>query len=1052
MRLKRVIASGLAVVMALSLDVPGVNAESKLIDTTLYSSTKEEQLDMVKNQKKLPGTNRTFFDENSDVRDWFNISGFAAEGVQDRSEYYEEYVANGCKNTKNYVVVEEDGYWDKDKNYITPAEYEALGETEKANYRFVTAEEQFTTAFGSFPKVIQVNALELELGFHYLQDNNIPAGPISPVTDYNSNSKIHPPITNPVIMHKDDVGAVDKTLTGTGVSDLNLYSHMTLFSTTGCMIRHAGIDVGGCEDVIIRNFQFEGMYEWDDATNNTGYVDGYTTRKRYGWCYVSGNDSDDIWVDHCTFGYAFDGNIDIKNGSSISITWCKFGVQDISTNGEPATTKWYESQGSELWKNILYMEEIYQNYKAGNVEENDKYAFYTKYRDQGATPQEILRYAAMHSKVHLCGSGESSFYTNVDEKISLGFNFYTSVIQRIPMIRQGNGHMYNCIVDNTDFTTQTEAMKKRGISLGYSSFISVNNARDGASIGSDTCIFKEVEPCTGKEYQGMEDQSGSIGDEWQNIIAPMVNHNVVVNSRVIKSDGTDYTGSSWDNNGENPFTKSRWEWQDKKSIGDFKWSKWKNQDELATYSGISQQLEGDKNKLFKYVEDRDWGAYYRDFYEGSDELGYDYQCFDLDQVEEKVMTYGGAMANLFGEDSTALDYVQPYNSASLSKNYEKKVVINTNGGVVEGKNDNVYLLKKGESVTLPTSAEMTKAGYDFIGWKKGSYVDGKLVLGDFLAKPEEAVTVTAPESGYEEETYYAFWDVKAFKVTLNSMGANEGNFVIRAQNNQTITQAGGFPANPTKTDATFLGWYNYNEETGTFGSKVLASAKVTSDMTLYAKWKNVIHFNTDGAAAIADKKVDSGKKITSLATPAKEGYDFVGWYTDAEFTKPFDVANDVVMEPMTLYAKFKSQQPETVTVSFITGYDGVVVAPMEVEVGSTGSAIAEMEAPKATEEMGNMTFAGWYYDAEFTNAFDPTAAISENLNLYAKWETVGKLGDADGDGEITANDALVILKYLVDMETGDFNETNADCDGNLGISSNDALVILKYLVGSIDTI
>lgn len=1053
MKLKRVAAWGLAFVMTLSLDIPGVNAASGAIDTTLTTTSKDEQMDMVQNQKKLPGTDRTFFDSDSDIRDWFNVSGFAADGVQDRSEYYDEYVANGYKNTDNYVVVEEDGYWEKTtKAYITTTEYEALDEAAKANYRFVTAEEQFTTAFDTKPKVIQVNATELELGYHYLEDNNIPSGRISAVSDY---EKGNAPITNPIIMHKNDNNGVDDTITGTGVSDLSLYSHLTIFSTTGCILRHVGLDLSEQEDVIIRNFQFAGMYEWDDQTENICGGSDFTTRKRYGYCYVSGNHSNNIWVDHCTFGYAFDGNIDLKNGSSFSITWCQFGVQDISDNGETPVsitmdgntpvysgTRWSESQGSELWKNILYMEEIYQGYKAGIVEEGNQYHLYTKYRDEGATPQELLRYGAMHSKVHLVGSGESSFYTNVDEKISLGFNYYESIIQRVPMIRQGNGHMYNCIVDDTDFIANAQALRNKGVSVGYTSGGCIN-ARDGASIGADTCIFRAVRPInSGSEYQ---DGSNVNATQWQNIMSYLRNNQLIVNSSVQDyGDADAYVGSSWDNNGSNKFMPS-FTWKDHSSIGDFHWAKWANQDAFAVYQPSLGRLDGDEQKLWAWAE-KDWSAYAREYYIGSDDLGYSYQCFDLDEVESKVMTYGGAQNKLYGENETVLDYIQPYSQKSVEAEYGKKVTINTDGGTVADKSNNVYYIKNRESITLPTSAEMTKEGYDFVGWKKGSYVDGQLQLGELLAEPDAAVTVTAPDTGYEEENYYAIWKIKTYKITFDSMGGSEVSTVLEAENNQTIKAAGGFPADPTKEGATFLGWYKYTPETQEYGSKVLATAKVTSDMMLYAKWKNTITFNTDGGTEIADKKVDSGNKV-SVADPVKEGFTFVGWFTDEDFTTEFDVKNDKVMEPMTLYAKFVADAPATVTVSFETGFQDVTVGAIQVEVGATGSAILAVETPVATDD--SIEFQGWYMDEECTEAFDPEAVITEDMTLYAKWGSKSLLGDVNGDGLITAEDALGILKKVVGAEQEVFNESSADCNGDGSTTAEDALAVLKKVVGAI---
>ena len=59
-------------------------------------------------------------------------------------------------------------------------------------------------------------------------------------------------------------------------------------------------------------------------------------------------------------------------------------------------------------------------------------------------------------------------------------------------------------------------------------------------------------------------------------------------------------------------------------------------------------------------------------------------------------------------------------------------------------------------------------------------------------------------------------------------------------------------------------------------------------------------------------------------------------------------------------------------------------------------------------------------------------------------------GDVDGNGKITADDALAILKYLAKIKQEVFLEKAADCDGVSGIDADDALAILKYLVGLLD--
>lgn len=1040
MKKNRLLALSLAAILALPTSFINVAAEA-----ADYSGTNVVT--------ELPGASRTFFSEDSTKEDWFNISGYAADGVQDRSQYYEEYVKAGKKDTAEYKVVEEDGYWKNsnsaNREYISKEAYDALDAAAKESYRFVTAEEQFTAALDSGASVIQVNAEELDLGYYYLKQNNIPTGTIGLTTDYTGASKQNPPQTNPCLMNKEDLKyansiPLSEGMTGAGVSEFSLGSHTTLFSTSGCRIRHCGISLDRCEDVVIRNFQFDGIYEWDDLYTNEDKNHDYTTRKRYGWCYIAISNGNDIWIDHCTFGFAFDGNIDIKNGSSASLTWCQFGVQDISDNGEdPATTKWQDSKGSELWKSILFMEEYYQKYKKGETN-GWHFELYTKYRDQGATPQELLRYAAMHSKVHLCGSGEDSFYTNVNEKITLAFNYYTNIIQRIPMIRQGNGHMYNCIVDNTEYTANSKAMKKKGVDVGYSSAISVNNARDGASIGTDTCIFKEVDPACGVEYQGMD--LGNVNKEWQGMVTPMVNHNLVVNSRIIKSDGTDYTGSSWDNNGSNPLTK-KWSWGDKASLGDFKWSLWANQDQFAAFSTITNKLEGVEGILQKWLEENGASEYYKQFYIGSDELGYDYECFQLNEVEEKLATYGGAQAGLFDAEDT-VSYITPYTSKSVENNYKAKVVIDVNGGTLADKQDNVYYVEAGKSVTLPTADELSKKGHNLAGWKKvvDYNADGTPVYGEV----EKEVTVQAGDN-FETVYYVAEWEIGKYTVSFETFGGTEVAPMKDIVYGTTINKAGGLPTKDTvkREGFSFIGWYSYTPESG-FGSKILGGNIVSEDTTFYAKWrpeKVDVKFETDGGSAAETIKGCEYNKTITLPETTKEGYEFVGWYSDKEMTKQFKETTKVteslsadvnIYGTLTLYAKWEENQaPQTVTLSF----DAVGGTTQEAISVTPGEAVGELPTPSKAENV----FAGWYADAEYTTEFTSESVIEADTTIYAKWALKGDVTD---DEEIDANDALKILKYVakMDVEMSELQLKQANVSGeDETVDANDALQILKYV-------
>ena len=60
------------------------------------------------------------------------------------------------------------------------------------------------------------------------------------------------------------------------------------------------------------------------------------------------------------------------------------------------------------------------------------------------------------------------------------------------------------------------------------------------------------------------------------------------------------------------------------------------------------------------------------------------------------------------------------------------------------------------------------------------------------------------------------------------------------------------------------------------------------------------------------------------------------------------------------------------------------------------------------------------------------------------------VGDANGDGQIRADDALAILEYVAGVKQEYFIKQAANCDGRAGINANDALEVLKYVAGVID--
>ncbi|MEE0183265.1 MAG: pectinesterase family protein [Lachnospira sp.] len=208
-------------------------------------------------------------------------------------------------------------------------------------------------------------------------------------------------------------------LISSGVSMLKLagMSNLTIYSKNGAKITHTCIDITGSDNIIIRNIKFDELWEWDDETSG-----GYD---RNDWDYMTiEKGSSNILIDHCTFYKAYDGVIDIKTPSAysnITISWCEF---------LPA------SDGGTFFDNMM-------NAMKANP---DGYAYYKHLRESGMTHEQICNYAYGQKKTHLLGqSDEDTSSKNIT--VTFANNYYKDSMDRMPRLRFGTAHVYNCIMD-----------------------------------------------------------------------------------------------------------------------------------------------------------------------------------------------------------------------------------------------------------------------------------------------------------------------------------------------------------------------------------------------------------------------------------------------------------------------------------------------------------------------------------------------------------------------------------------------------------------------------
>ncbi|WP_079912504.1 carbohydrate-binding protein [Paenibacillus sp. 32352] len=548
-------------------------------------------------------------------------------------------IPNSTKVEKNY-----------DSSFLTVPGYASLGVKDRSSYigtsyyRTVSNGREFLQAISDASsgavKVIEITD-DIHLGWTELALDSTERSKYSFITKYPNPSN---GFTNPLLIES-------------GVSKLSIANidGLTIFSTSGKSIKHAELKLqASVNDIVIRNLNFDEMWQWDDSGKH----------KEVGWSFIKVNGANNVWIDHCKFSIAADGMIDLENGASnVTFSWNEFG---LAADPNPTVS-------SSVYQSIDYME---QKYAAGTLDPIN--SVYYKMRNEGATKNQIMAYAAYHSKVHLSGSGDKDYTNYVGPngveikdgnqriRLTLAYNSYKNVGQRLPMIRQGTGHIFNNYFDNSTHQNaldSVEAIAKYGgdkLSRGV-------NARNGASIAADTNVYNAFnEPLIGAERQG--DDTANMNAPFDMLFQNAMNHSLIVNSTVTNSSGT-YTGSSWDNNGDNAFTKGI-TWYDKSTIGKWAWSS-----HIDGVENMSKMNPPTTPFTFTYRYD--------------EQLPYVYQTFPLSSVVSTVNQNAGvSKITLSKEAWLKTNYNTDAYSTIEAENYNDmsgiKVEPNSKGGRIVG--------------------------------------------------------------------------------------------------------------------------------------------------------------------------------------------------------------------------------------------------------------------------------------------------------------------------------------------------------------------------------
>lgn len=136
--------------------------------------------------------------------------------------------------------------------------------------------------------------------------------------------------------------------------------------------------------------------------------------------------------------------------------------------------------------------------------------------------------------------------------------------------------------------------------------------------------------------------------------------------------------------------------------------------------------------------------------------------------------------------------------------------------------------------------------------------------------------------------------------------------------------------------------------------------------------------NYDGAPAAESVQVSQGEPAQEPAVPARDGYTFVAWYADADYTHAFDFSAPVNKDT-TVYALWTRDGAAYVDVTFDYDYYGVKLNQYSYPVES-GAPVAR---PQVDPVRTGYTFEKWV--DESGNDYDFTQSVTDPTTIKAVW-------------------------------------------------------------------
>lgn len=283
------------------------------------------------------------------------------------------------------------------------------------------------------------------------------------------------------------------------------------------------------------------------------------------------------------------------------------------------------------------------------------------------------------------------------------------------------------------------------------------------------------------------------------------------------------------------------------------------------------------------------------------------------------------------------------------------LTIDANGGLIDGKEiQEIVKTSKDEDKKVVLNTPIRK-GYEFVGWVKNG-----VVLAENYVELDSNMTVTAK---YEIIKYNITYDLG--EGVLDNLVYT---YTVEDEINLGI---------PTKEGYDFTGW--------NLGITKIEKGSI-GDVNLVANYsikEYTIDYELNGGKFESEivTKYTIEDEIT-LPIPVKDGYEFEGWYSDANFQEKNSVISAGSTDNKVYYAKWiKIQKRHNIEYELNGGTLPEGVPTTFIEGETFALAIPSKEG---------YNFLGWYMGSNLTGTTKTEVVPTDNkdIKVYAKWEKI----------------------------------------------------------------